>query len=122
MSEMTYSCRVSPGADGLGHFPQDLVSVSGRVPGRFDALLGHVLAVHVELDAGGRDQDVQLDDKAHTQMLDWRTASEASDSILECLLHIWAPPPPPHAKNSAGTQQVAERFERKRSRKAQQAA
>ena len=51
---------MSLGAGGLGHLAQHLVTVPGRVPGRLDLLLGHRLAVDVQFDAGGRNQDVEL--------------------------------------------------------------
>lgn len=52
--------RLALGSDGLGHLTQNLVPVSGRVAGRLDLLLVHILAVHLQLDAGGGDQQVEL--------------------------------------------------------------
>lgn len=59
-NSFTYSCRLSFRANSLGHLAQNLVAIAGRVSGRLDLLFSHLLAVDVEFDAGGRNQDVEL--------------------------------------------------------------
>lgn len=58
--QSTYGGRYPPGADGFGHLAQNLVPVTGCVSSSLDLFLIHFLAVDVESDAGGRNQDVEL--------------------------------------------------------------
>lgn len=57
---MTHGGRLSRRTPGLGHLSQNLVPVAGRVSSGFYFLLSYFLAVNVESDAGGRNQDVEL--------------------------------------------------------------
>lgn len=56
----TYGGGLSLRTHGLGHLSQDLVPIAGRVSSGFYFLLSYFLAVNVESDPGGGNQDVEL--------------------------------------------------------------
>lgn len=59
--ERAYCCRLSSLSNGLGHLAEHLIAVRRCVSSLLNLLLGHLLAVNVQLDTLGGDQDVKLE-------------------------------------------------------------